>query len=190
MHEGPIWPTDYSNNKSAITLPIGRQTIIWTDDNRDHRRINASLGFSELSVALVPNLGDITNAPRADCAYMRHALYHVIMGGLPTLEVTCAPLVAGAGQEGNSSWPTAIFIYASRFSMLIPPAPKYASLISVLISPVPHIWGGVTNGSLLPSSPNGDFTGIGSAYRPDLTSFWPIAVQESSRHEVTRNKVG
>ena len=31
--------------------------------------------------------------------------------------------------------------------------PKYVALISVLISPVPHIWG-VTNGSLLRSAPN------------------------------------
>ena len=43
----------------------------------------------------------------------------------------------------------------------------------------------------------GHFAVIGSAYRPDPTigsgfysSPWPIAVQESSRHEVTRNKVG
>ena len=35
------------------------------------------------------------------------------------------------------------------FQCLFPQRPKYVSPISVLISPVPHIWG-VTNGSLLP----------------------------------------
>ena len=44
-------------------------------------------------------------------------------------------------------------IYASRFRCLFPQRPRYVALISVLISPVPDIWG-VTNGSLLASPPN------------------------------------
>ena len=52
----------------------------------------------------------------------------------------------------NSSWPSATYMRRD-FQCLFPQRPKYVALISVLISPVPHIWG-VTNNSLLPSPPN------------------------------------
>ena len=52
----------------------------------------------------------------------------------------------------NSSWPSATYMRRD-FQCLFPQRPRYVALISVLISPVPHIWG-VTNGSLLASPPN------------------------------------
>ena len=52
----------------------------------------------------------------------------------------------------NSSWPSATYMRRD-FLCLFPQRPRYVALISVLISPVPHIWG-VTNGSLLASPPN------------------------------------
>ena len=54
--------------------------------------------------------------------------------------------------SSNSSWPNATYMHRD-FQSLSPQRPVYASLISVLISQVPHIWG-VTNGSLRPSAPN------------------------------------
>ena len=52
----------------------------------------------------------------------------------------------------NSSWPSATYMRRD-FQCLFPQRPGYVALISMLISPVPHIWG-VTNGSLLASPPN------------------------------------
>ena len=52
----------------------------------------------------------------------------------------------------NSSWPSATYMRRD-FQCLFPQRPRYVALISVLISPVPHLWG-VTNGSLLDSPPN------------------------------------
>ena len=52
----------------------------------------------------------------------------------------------------NSSWPSATYMRRD-FRCLFPQRPRYVALISVLISPVPDIWG-VTNGSLLASPPN------------------------------------
>ena len=52
----------------------------------------------------------------------------------------------------NSSWPSATYVRRD-FQCLFPQRPRYVALISLLISPVPHIWG-VTNGSLLASPPN------------------------------------
>ena len=52
----------------------------------------------------------------------------------------------------NSSWPSATYMRRD-FQCLFPQCPRYVALISVLISPMPHIWG-VTKGSLLASPPN------------------------------------
>ena len=52
----------------------------------------------------------------------------------------------------NSSWPSATYMRRD-FQCLFPQRPRYVALISVLISPVPHVWG-VTNDSLLASPPN------------------------------------
>ena len=52
----------------------------------------------------------------------------------------------------NSSWPSATYM-RHNFQCLFSQRPRYVALISVLISPVPHIWD-VTNGSLLASPPN------------------------------------
>ena len=52
----------------------------------------------------------------------------------------------------NSSWPSATYMRRD-FQCFFPQRPRYGTLITVLISPVPHTWG-VTNGSLLASPPN------------------------------------
>ena len=61
-------------------------------------------------------------------------------------------LVCSLGAPFNSSWPSATYMRRD-FQCLFPQRPRYVALISVLISPVPYIWG-VTNGSLLDSPPN------------------------------------
>ena len=52
----------------------------------------------------------------------------------------------------NSSWPSATYM-SRNLQCLFPQRPRYVALISVLSSPVPHIWG-VTKGSFLASPPN------------------------------------